>query len=259
MPIHVNAKTLRLEEKTFAQISYEVMRHIFAIHNDLGRFFDEKIYKRELARCYPNVQLEVPIDVTFEDFGKRYFLDVLVNEGAVFEFKAVDSLAERHESQLLHYLLLGELPRGKLVNMRTEQVQHKFVNAPLRLADRTKFVVESNEWAETGNIKLQDWFVAFLRDVGAGLDLSLYEEALTHRLGGDEQSLHEVPVLSNNVRLGMQKFRLVAPDVALKVTTIKNADYFEVHARRLIEHSALNAIQWINVTRDVTSFRTIRK
>jgi hypothetical protein len=49
---------------------------------EMGRFFDEKIYKQELAHRLPDVHLEVPIDVAFESFQKRYWLDLLVGDGS---------------------------------------------------------------------------------------------------------------------------------------------------------------------------------
>jgi hypothetical protein len=55
----------------------------------------------------------------------------------------------------------------------------------------------------------------------------------------------------------LQSFRLVAPDVALKITALSFPEPFEIHARRLIEHTNLKVIQWINITRKELSFRTI--
>lgn len=259
MAIKVEAGISRIDQQQFGQIAHEVMRCVFDIHNALGRFFDEKIYKRELQRCYPGVQLEVPINITFEDFSKTYFLDVLIENAAAFEFKAVESLVGRHRSQLLHYLLLAELSHGKLVNVRPEQVQHEFVNATLRLSDRTIFAVVHQDWHELGDKPLRLWCEAFLREVGTNLDLGLYEEALTHWLGGEDQVLQEVEVISGGTILGLQKFRLVAPKVALKITAFDSLSPFEVHAKRLLEHTALDAIQWVNITRKKVTFRTIRK
>jgi GxxExxY protein len=128
MPIHLNFPIRQLSQREFGDIAFEVMRHVFAIHNELGRFFDEKIYKRELAHRLPNVRLEAPIDITFASFQKRYFIDVLVGEGGLFEFKAAESLSGRHRAQLLQYLLLCGLAHGKLNNVRREDVQHEFVN-----------------------------------------------------------------------------------------------------------------------------------
>lgn len=260
MPIQVGATTYRLNESDFGRIAYDVMRCVFDIHNELGRFFDEKIYKRELGGRYPRTQLEVPIEVSFECFRKLYFLDALVDGSAPFEFKTVESLTDRHRSQLLHYLLLADLPHGKLVNMRTEQVQHEFVNTTLRPQSRTGFEVTDRGWQEIGDEPVLEWFTAFLRDLGTCLDISLYEEALTHLLGGKERVLQDVEVISGGGVLGPQKFRLMAPGVAFKVTTLlDDPSLFEIHARRLLDHTSLKAIQWINVTRNEVSFRTIRK
>jgi GxxExxY protein len=247
-----------MENEVFGKIAYDVMRCVFSIHKEFGRFFDEKIYKRELQRRYPNVQLEIPLEVRFENFSKTYFLDVLVGDGAAFEFKTVDALVGRHRSQLLHYLLMADLSHGKLVNLRPELVQHEFINAPMRLAARTQFSIQRDNWNEMGK-PIGDWFIAFLRDIGAGLDIALYEEALTHLLGGEEHVLQEVEVISHGSKLWTQKFRLVAPDVALKITALGELEPFEIHAQRLLAHTSLRAIQWFNVTPQTVRLRTLRK
>jgi len=260
MPIQVGTTTRRLDQSEFGRIAYEVMGHVFEIHNEFGRFFDEKIYKWELSRRYPGAQLEVPIEVEFENFRKLYFLDALVEDGAVFEFKSSETLTDRHRSQLLNYLLMADLSHGKLVNLRTDQVQHEFVNTTLRATDRTGFEITARGWQEIGDKPVLKWFTAFLHDVGACLDISLYEDALTHLSGGEEQALQDVNVISGGGVLGSQKVRLVAPNVAFKVTALNDAPgLFETHAGRLIEHTTLEAIQWINVTRKEVLFQTIRK
>jgi hypothetical protein len=107
---------------------------------------------------------------------------------------------------------------------------------------------------------IMEWCTAFLRDIGTCLDLSLYEESLTHLLGGEDYALREVEVISGGCSLGQQKFRLVAPDVAFKITALTDDPLlFENHARRLLEHTSLKVIQWINITKDEVSFQTIRK
>ena len=236
------------------------MGHVFAIHREFGRFFDESIYKRELARRMAGVQLEVPIEVSFDPFRAWYRLDVLVRGGAVFEFKAVEALVERHRSQLLNYLHLSGTRRGKLVNVRSEQVQHEFVNAVLEWADRTQFSTDHTSCDMENNAALLEWFVALLRDLGTGLDVSLYEEAITQFLGGGEAVERPVAIFSGDYCLGMQPFRLVRPESALKVTAINDdLDSFEVHARRLLSHTGLESIEWVNVGRHCVTFRTLER
>ncbi len=260
MPIQVGAITHRLKENEFGRIAYDVMRCVFDIHNELGRFFDEKIYKQELSRRYPSTQLGVPIEVNFDSYRKRYFLDVLIDGSVPFELKTVESLTDRHRSQLLNYLLLADLPHGKLVNMRSEQVRHEFVNTMLRPHSRAGFAINDRNWREIGDKPLMEWFIAFLHDIGTCLDIGLYEEALTHLLGGEERVMQDVEVISGGVVLGPQKLRLVESGTAFRVTALSgDLSRFEIHARRLLDHTNLKAIQWINVTLTEVLFKTIHR
>ena len=87
----------------------------------------------------------------------------------------------------------------------------------------------------------------------------LFEEALTHFLGGDDKVSVPVPVIGKKGRLANQKFRLLAPDVAFKLTAFPDRlEAFEVHARKLLQHTALKAIHWANVTHQQVTFTTIQ-
>jgi hypothetical protein len=44
MPIYVRTPTCRLDQAAFGKIAYDVMQCVFDIHNEFGRFLDEKIY-----------------------------------------------------------------------------------------------------------------------------------------------------------------------------------------------------------------------
>ena len=58
MPVVVHADVRRPSQEEFAEISYDVMHHLFAIHNEFGRFLREEIYKQELAARRAGLQLE---------------------------------------------------------------------------------------------------------------------------------------------------------------------------------------------------------
>jgi len=264
MPIHVHADIRYQNQDDFAQIAYAVMNHVFAVHNEMGRFFDEDIYRDAVAaRIGADAQTEVRIDVQFEDFRKKYYIDLLVGEGAVFELKSVRRLGVAQRSQLLNYLLLTELSHGKLVNFRLDLVEHEFVNTHLKRLDRTNFQVSERNWCELAPAErpLKDWLIALLRDVGAGLDVNLYQAAVSHFFGCEDTALHDVEILSGDHKLGHQKVRLAMPNWAFKVTTIGQADHprFEDQARRFLQHTRLHGIQWINITRQKVTFTTIRR
>ncbi|MCL4205013.1 MAG: GxxExxY protein [Pirellulaceae bacterium] len=262
MPITTRIPLRRLSQAEFGELSYQVMDHVFAIRNEIGRFFDEKIYKRELAQRLPDVRLEEPVNVAFRSFRKTYFLDVLVAEGALFEFKAVESLAGRHRAQLLNYLLMCDLAHGKLVNLRTEDVEHEFVNTHWRAPDRRQFIVDTERWDDTvpAAATLHEYVTALLRDLGIGLEIALYEEAVVHQFGGPDRVNVDVPVTIGDRHVGEQTMRLIAPGVALKITGFERSlANFESHARRLLAHVQLRAIAWININMQQVTFTTLTR
>ncbi len=261
MPIHTPVKTRCLSQSEFGEISFEVMKHIFAIHGEFGRLFDEKIYKRELARRMPGVQLEVPVDVTYDSFAKRYFLDVLIGEGGLFEFKTVETLNARHRAQLAHYMMLLKIKHAKLVNMRPEKVAHDFVNLSRTLSELRQPLIEKRDWdrAIPGALQFEQTLLALVADWGTGLELPLYIEALTHFLGGESEACQDVLVLNGDYELGVQNLRLAAPNVAFKLTALSNN--FAAHlvqTRKLLAYTSLKAMLWANINHQDVHFTCIR-
>ena len=262
MPIIIQHPLRRLSQADFGALAYEMMRAVLELRDELGRFFDEKIYKRELAQRMAGVQLEVPMRVVHDTFQKVYFLDALVQDGAVFEFKTVEALTPRHEAQLLHYLLLAELEHGKLVNLRSEIIEQRFVNTSLKLTDRTQFSVDTSGWDEgvSGAKQFQEILIALLRDWGTGLDLTLYDEALVHFLGGEAAVLREVEVQLAEHSLGRQTMRLAADGAAFKLTMLPTlGERFKDHALRQMAHTRLDAILWVNTGRKFVTFTTLKR
>ena len=261
MPIQTTTAIPRLSQKEFGEIAYTVMQHVFAMQRDFGRFFDERIYKQELALQLPGVKLEVPLTVSHASFSKQYFLDVVVSDAAILEFKTVEKLGPRHRAQLLHYLFLLDLSHGKLINMRTTEVEHEFVNTTLTTAQRTRFDVNRDAWQANspGADALESIVIPLLQDLGTGLDLALYEEAVTHLLGGEASVLHDMEVTgTNDCRLGEQTMRLAAEATAFKITTFRELpDSFAEHCRRLLAHTRLQAIQWVNITHGCVTLTTV--
>ena len=181
MPITIDADLRRLSQDEFGRVAFEVMGHAFDVHRELGRLFDESVYQTELAARCGNARTEVRLEVSFEDFRKVYLLDLLVENGALFEIKTVDSFHDRHRGQLLNYLLLSDLGHGKLINFRPTSVQHEFVNTMLTRSDLKTFEINDREWADgSAPYGIKKRMAAMLRDLGAGLDLQLYKEALIH-------------------------------------------------------------------------------
>lgn len=140
-------------------------------------------------------------------------------------------------------------------------MEHEFVNTTLRPEDRLRFSIQIDRWnaAVPGAQRVEEVLVALLRDFGVGLELSLYEEAITHFLGGEADVLQEVEIVSAGTSLGHQRLRLCAPSVAFKLTALPDhLEVFEDQARRLLQHTRLDALLWINLTLERVTFTTIQ-
>lgn len=262
MPIEVMAEILRPTDEEFAALAYDVMACAFAVHNEIGRFCDEKIYKRLVAKRFGDIQLEVPVHVAFEKFRKNYFVDMLARNRAIFEWKAVERLAPEHRAQLLNYLLLSDLPRGKLVNVRPELIEHEFVNTTLRPDDRRRFRVDRQHFRplDKGDESWYQFLTAALQDWGAGLDLHLYEAAIAHVFGGEDAVLSSTKIYVEQTPIGEQKVRRTSSGATYKVTALyENQPLFEQHARRFLDHTKLPAIHWINITRQLVRIKTLER
>ena len=260
MPIYCPISTKRITQDEFKHLASEVMHHVFAIHSEFGRFFDEQIYKKELADRMNGVDLELTVTVTHGTFSKTYYVDVLVNSSGLFEFKTADSIHSRHRGQTLNYLLLLDLGHGKVVNVRPELVGHEFVNCPNRLVDlRCPTIIDRGWQAQVaGADAFRDYLMPLIADWGAGLETRLYEEAVTHLLGGEEKVLLPVPVMGKKGRLADQRMRMAAPDVAFKITGLQERiDEFEEQAKKLMQHTTLKAVHWANMTQQSITFTTL--
>ena len=263
MPIEIRETVRVLNQRQFGEIAFGVMDHVFGIHNDLGRFCDEDVYQKELVHLLgQRASDKVWIKVRHGGFCKTYFMDILVNQGAIFELKVVNQLAAEHRVQLLNYLLLTESRHGKLVNFRPDRVEHEFINTTLTRADRTRFAVVDSEWKDTGPraSEVRRFLVECLQDWGTCLELGLYEEAATYVLGGEECVLREIAIVNDGRRLGCQKVRLVDDHTILKITGLHaDRNGYRSHITKFINHTELDHVMWVNVTLHQVTFSTVSK
>jgi GxxExxY protein len=267
MPIEISTAIEALEQEQFHALDRRIMGAIFDIHNEFGPLLDEGLYKLEIAeRCLAlgiqPVEREVRIRVQHATFSKDYFMDLLFCRGAMLEAKVAEALVPAHRGQALNYLLLAGLKHGRLVNLRTKRVQHEFVSTTLTAEERRRFKVVGHDWEapEEQSRLLKIKMINLLTDWGAFLDVGLYREALIHFMGGPGVVCQPVHVFSGSRTLGTQNVNLITKDVAFALTT-KQADSgaFRHHLTRLLHHTDLRAIQWINLNRHVVEFTTLRR
>lgn len=118
------------DEHRLNKLSEKIIGCAFRVSNTLGIGFLEKVYQNalaiELATQDLFVEKEKAITISYEGIVVgEYFADLLVNQLIIIETKAVKSLNEIHQAQLLNYLKATQKPLGLLINFATPKVQIK--------------------------------------------------------------------------------------------------------------------------------------
>ncbi len=256
MPISCPIKVRHLTSEEFNERDFRVMKHAFASQNELGRLCEEGVYQldlqaRLLADGFRDVQVEVPVVLSHEDFIKELSID-LIADNLVYELKTVLTLTGDHEAQLFTYLFLLEANRGKLLNFRPAKVEGLLRATGISHADRHRLRIDSTAWQDltSGCAKLRTLMLELLADWGGYLEFEHYEDALIHFFGGDKQVEHRLPLYRGGVSLGTQRFLCHAPKVAFRLSAFTaGLDNVEAQLRRLLALSDLHAIHWINLNR----------
>jgi GxxExxY protein len=265
MAITVKRHIKRINEQDFHEIDFQITGLAFDIHNEIGRLWHEKIYRNLLAdRCrkagFANVETEVPIVVSYQDFVKEYYVDLLLDDSILYELKTVSALNPEHDKQALHYLFLLGLQHGKLINFRPASVEKRFVSTTLLPEDRHDIVFDDEQWLELDDDSrwLKSLIVELLMDWGAYLETGLFYEAIYHFHDGEDRVVKDIEVVLNETKLGNQKVHLINPKTAFKITAMtKGIKSYKKHLSRFISLTDLSAIQWINFNHHVISFETI--
>ena len=248
----------------FHAIDKVITGYAYDIHNDIGRFCDEKIYQGiMLEKCHHGsiiADREVEVVVEYKDFIKSYKLDLLVENGVIYEFKTAKSLNHFHEQQLINYLLLTGVNHGKLLNFGPKSVEYRFVSTTLTNDDRYDFSLDASK----SNIITDECEIVakilseLLGAWGTFLDYRLFNEALVHFLGGVEHVIRPVKIYFNNKVIGEQKIQLLNSETAFHVSAVTGSLHnYEKNIMRLINHTDIKFVQWINFSQRNIIMKTI--
>jgi GxxExxY protein len=266
MPIECGFKLERIGQEQFHALDRDVMRHVFDIHNSIGRFCDERIYQEELARrCCAmglSVEREAHLKVIYRDFSKSYYMDMLIERGGLYELKAVAGLDDSHEKQTINYLLLASLKHGKLVNMRPSSVEYHFVSTTLNHEDRREFQLITERFSEetSDDQSFRKILAALLGDWGAFLDANLYREAMLHFFDGLDIGLQPIDIVVDGQIVGAQKMCVLDDETVWHMSAIRNhSASYETHLLRLLGHTKFRRIHWVNLDQRIISLRTLIK
>lgn len=125
-------------------ITEEIIKAFYLVYNALGYGFLERVYENamviELEKMGLTVCAQKPIAVYYD--GRvvgEYFSDLLIQDTVIVELKAIDTLRQEHEYQLINYLKATEIEVGLLLNFgKTPAVKRKIFHNHLKESSAIK-------------------------------------------------------------------------------------------------------------------------
>ena len=104
-----------------SEITDKIIKAFYAVYNDLGYGFLERVYENALFNELTDMGLDCerqkPIDVFYkEEKVGSYFAEFILEDSVIIELKAAEGIAEEHEFQLINYLKATEIEVGLLLN-----------------------------------------------------------------------------------------------------------------------------------------------
>lgn len=113
----------------YRDLSYQVMKAVFEVHNTLGPGFVESVYEEALAYELElhGIPLERQKTITVLYKGRvvgTHRLDLVVDGKIVLELKAISALSDVFKQQMLSYLKATGLKLGILINFGTPRVEY---------------------------------------------------------------------------------------------------------------------------------------
>lgn len=109
------------ENYKHSNITKRIINAYYAVYNQLGYGFLEKVYERammiELPKHGLKCERQKNIKVYYNEIEiGDYYADIIVEDCIIIELKAVESIAPEHEVQLVNYLKATEIEVGLLLN-----------------------------------------------------------------------------------------------------------------------------------------------
>jgi hypothetical protein len=95
-----------------------------------------------------------------------------------------------------------------------------------------------------------------VRDIGLGLDLPLYREAIAHLANCPRQL---VPLKNGSSILGHHEMLVLNEDVGIAITALPEQEEFRTHLSRLLQLTPLAGISWINLKLGEIRFECLKR
>lgn len=112
------------------ELTGKILGAAFAVHNDLGAGFLERVYSNvlvvELGQTGLPCEREVPSKVKYRNIMVGdYCADIVVEKRVLVELKACAGLDSVYEAQILNYLKASGIRVGLLMNFGQPKLQYR--------------------------------------------------------------------------------------------------------------------------------------
>ena len=132
MPMNANLQITNKKEEAlvFPELSYKLTGILFAAHNELGRYCNEKQYGDLLEKMFKEENLQYEREKIISESFKgekagRNKIDFIIDNKIVLELKSVRVLGRESYYQTRRYLNAFEKKLGILVNFRDKYLKPK--------------------------------------------------------------------------------------------------------------------------------------
>ena len=125
MIFSIHNQTSSFMELKHREITEQVIGAYYDVYNDLGYGFLERVYQNALyfELLERGLKVEAQKSIKVYRNGRligNYYADFLINGAVIVELKAVATLTEAHEKQLVNYLKATNMEVGLLINFGLE-------------------------------------------------------------------------------------------------------------------------------------------
>lgn len=127
-----NTNITNVGKVLYPELSYRIMGILFEIHNKLGTKYKEvhygNVFEIKLKHLGISYEREKPVKTMFENekFGD-FYLDFVINNQIIIEFKKVWSISFDDIKQVLRYLEATNLKLAIIANFKHKRLQYRRV------------------------------------------------------------------------------------------------------------------------------------
>ena len=120
------------EKVVYAKLSYKICELCFSIHNQLGRYRNEKQYGDALENLLKENSIkynrEFILPISFEgEKNKRNIVDFLIDDKIIVELKSREAVLKEDYIQTMRYLVSSNKKLGLVFNFRQKYLRPKRV------------------------------------------------------------------------------------------------------------------------------------